>query len=605
VSVGTDGVDVARTRRRALEPRQTRIQCRERTIDTPAAASQAPGPMSVEARMSQAKIASRPQHMPAWFPRGQALLHDPALNKGTAFTAEEREVFGLTGLLPPHVCSQQEQAARVLENFHRLPTPLEKYIFMTSLHDRNETLFFRIVTDHPDEMMPIIYTPTVGLACQKFGHIFQRPRGLFVTARDRGRVKGILRNWPCREVAMIVVTDGERILGLGDLGSNGMGIPVGKLSLYTACAGLHPTQCLPVMLDVGTNNQALREDPLYLGLAQPRLTGSAYDDLVDEFVTAAGEVFPEVVVQFEDFANHNAFALLARYRDRICTFNDDIQGTAAVALAGVLSALRLTQGTLASQRLLFLGAGEAATGIAELAVQAMVAAGTDAAQARRNCWLFDSKGLVVADRAELAPHKRPFAHEHAPLDDFLAAVRTLRPTAIIGVSAAAGAFTRDVLQEMARLNQHPIVFALSNPTSKSECSAQQAYECTGGRALFASGSPFDPVTLGGRTHVPRQGNNSYIFPGVGLGAIAVRSRRISDAMFLAAARALADQVTTQDLAQGSLYPPLGSVREVSAHIAAAVAEVAFEQGHACLPRPDDLLAHVRSCMYEPSYPRYG
>jgi len=543
--------------------------------------------------------------MPAWFPRGQALLRDPALNKGTAFTAEEREVFGLTGLLPPHVCSQQEQAARVLENFHRLPTPLEKYIFMTSLHDRNETLFFRIVTDHPDEMMPIIYTPTVGLACQKFGHIFQRPRGLFVTARDRGRVKGILRNWPFREVAMIVVTDGERILGLGDLGSNGMGIPVGKLSLYTACAGLHPTQCLPVMLDVGTNNRALREDPLYLGLAQPRLTGSAYDELVDEFVTAAGEVFPEVVIQFEDFANHNAFRLLARYRDSICTFNDDIQGTAAVALAGVLSALRLTQGTLASQRLLFLGAGEAATGIAELAVQAMVDAGTDRARARRNCWLFDSKGLVVAERAELAPHKRPFAHEHAPLDDFLAAVRALRPTAIIGVAAAAGAFTPDVLQEMARLNEHPIVFALSNPTSKSECSAQRAYECTGGRALFASGSPFDAVTLGGRTHVPRQGNNSYIFPGVGLGAIAVRSRRISDAMFLAASRALAAQVTPQDLAQGSLYPPLGSVREVSAHIAAAVAEVAFEQGHACLPRPDDLLAHVRSCMYDPSYPHYG
>ena len=542
---------------------------------------------------------------PPWFPRGVTLLHEPALNKGTAFSEAERDVLGLKGLLPPHVCSQDEQVARVLENFRRLPSTLEQYIFMTSLHDRNEALFFRVVTDHPDEMMPIIYTPTVGLACQKFGHIFQRPRGLFVTARDRGQVKRLLRNWPYREVAMIVVTDGERILGLGDLGSNGMGIPVGKLSLYTACAGVQPTQCLPVMLDVGTNNQALRDDPLYLGLAQPRLTGPAYDELVDEFITAAHEVFPGVVIQFEDFANHNAFRLLAKYRDRICTFNDDIQGTAAVALAGLVSALRVTHGALADQRLLFMGAGEAATGIAELAVAAMVDAGADPAWAHRSCWLFDSKGLVVAGRGELAAHKRPFAHEHAPQPDFLAAVRALRPTAIVGVAASAGAFTREVVEEMTRLNEHPIVFALSNPTSKSECTAEQAYEWSAGRALFASGSPFDPVTLGGRSYVPRQGNNSYIFPGVGLGAIAVRAQRITDAMFLAAARSLAEQVTPQDLAQGSLYPPLNHVREVSAHIARAVAEVAYAQGHAALPRPADLLAHVRSCMYDPAYPVYA
>jgi len=540
-----------------------------------------------------------------WFPRGVTLLHDPVLNKGTAFSEIERDVLGLKGLLPPHVCNQEEQAARVLGNFRRLQGPLEKYMFLTALHDRNEALFFRIVTEYPDEMMPIIYTPTVGLACEQFGHIFQRPRGIFVTARDRGQVSSVLRNWPYRNVSMIVVTDGERILGLGDLGSNGMGIPVGKLSLYTACAGVQPTQCLPVMLDVGTNNQPLRDDPLYLGLAQPRLTGLAYDDLVDEFVTAACDVFPGVVIQFEDFANHNAFRLLQKYRDRICMFNDDIQGTAAVALAGLYSALRISQGALEQQRLLFFGAGEAATGTANLAVAAMVERGIDPAVARRCCWLFDSKGLVVASRGGLAEHKRPYAHEHPEQTDLLEAIRELKPTGIIGASAKANAFTREVIGEMARLNPQPIIFSLSNPTSKSECTAQQAYEWSDGRALFASGSPFDPVTVGARRHVPRQGNNSYIFPGVGLGVLAVRARRITDAMFLTAARTLADQVAPLDLEQGSLYPPLSEVREVSARIATAVAEVAFEQGHAAIERPSDLLAHVRSCMYDPRYPEYA
>jgi malate dehydrogenase (oxaloacetate-decarboxylating)(NADP+) len=484
-----------------------------------------------------------PAPLSPWFPRGVTLLHDPELNKGTAFSEAERDRLGLKGLLPPHVCTQAEQVARVLGNLRRLQSPLEKYIFMSALHDRNEALFFRVVMENPDETTPIIYTPTVGLGCQKFGQIFQRPRGVFVTAKDRGHIRDLLRNWPHRDIAMIVVTDGERILGLGDLGSSGMGIPVGKLSLYTACAGIRPAQCLPVMLDVGTNNQTLRDDPLYLGLAQPRLTGAAYDDLVDEFVSAAGEVFPGVVIQFEDFANHNAFRLLKKYRDRICTFNDDIQGTAAVVLAGLYSALRVTRGRLDQQRLLFLGAGEAATGIADLTVAAMVEAGADPAQARRSCWLFDSRGLVVAGRrSELAEHKLPYAHEHAPQADLVAAIRGLEPTALIGVAATAGAFGRPVIEAMTRLNARPIVFALSNPTSKAECTAQQAYEWSGGQALFASGSPFDPVTIGARTWVSRQGNNSYIFPGVGLGAVAVRARRITDEMFLAAARALADQV---------------------------------------------------------------
>ncbi len=555
--------------------------------------------------MSNEKGLFARERVPAWFPRGIALLHDPTLNKSTAFSEAERDALGLRGLLPPHVSTQQQQMARVLENFHRLPSPLEKYIFLTALHDRNEALFFRVVTTHPDEMMPIIYTPTVGLACQQFGHIFQRPRGLFITARDRGRVETILRNWPYREVAMIVVTDGERILGLGDLGSSGMGIPVGKLSLYTALAGVHPNQCLPVMLDVGTNNQTLRNDPLYLGIPAPRLTGAAYDELVDEFITATQEVFPGCVVQFEDFANNNAFRLLEKYRSRICTFNDDIQGTAAVALAGIYSALRVTGRSLAEQKILFLGAGEAATGIADLTVAAMVAHGTPLAEARKRCWLVDSKGLVVASRGELTAHKRPYAHDHPAVNEFLAAIRAIEPTAIIGVAAVGGTFTREVIETMTKLNSRPIVFSLSNPTSKSECTAQQAYEWSGGRALFASGSPFDPVTIAGQTFVSRQGNNSYIFPGVGLAAIAVRAKRITDEMFLAAAQALAEQVSPKDLAQGSLYPPLSQVRDVSAHIAVVVARVAFAQEHAGIEQPDDLLAYVRSQMYEADYDRYA
>jgi len=546
-----------------------------------------------------------PPPLPEWFPRGTALLRDPTLNKGTAFTEDERDALGLRGLLPPHICTQEDQVARVLENFHRLQTPLAKYILIEALQDRNEALFFRVIVENPDEMMPIIYTPTVGLACQQFGHIYRRPRGLFISAADRGRIAQVMRNWPHREAAMIVVTDGERILGLGDLGANGMGIPIGKLALYTACAGLHPRRCLPVMLDVGTNNEALLRDPLYLGLRQKRLAGAGLDELVEEFVEATQEVFPGIVVQFEDFANHNAFRLLDRYRDRICCFNDDIQGTASVTVAGIFSALRVTRKKMSEQTFLCLGAGEAATGISDLLVSAMVAEGMDEPAARRRCWMVDSKGLVVATRQGLAAHKLPYAHDHAPIADFLGAVRALRPTAIIGVGATPGMFTRDVIEEMSRLNERPIVFALSNPTSKSECTAEQAYGWSGGRALFASGSPFDPVMLDGRRFVPRQGNNSYIFPGVGLGVVTVRASRVTDEMFMAAARTLAEHVSEADLAQGSLYPPLNRVRDVSAHIAAAVADVAYRSDLAGVERPADLLDYMRSQMYEPRYVSYA
>jgi len=400
------------------------------------------------------------------------------------------------------------------------------------------------------------------------------------------------------------MTDGERILGLGDQGAQGMGIPVGKLSLYTACAGIHPALCLPIAIDVGTNNETLLADPFYIGLRQHRITGAAYDELIDELIVAAEEVFPGVLLQFEDFANHNAFRLLAKYRDRICTFNDDIQGTAAVALAGLFSALRVSGGALVDQTLLFLGAGEAATGIADLTVAAMAAQGISPAAARARCWLVDSRGLVVQGRGDLAAHKRPYAKDHAPVGDFHAAVRALKPTAIIGVAATGGAFTREVLEEMARINPRPVVFALSNPTSKAECTAEQAYQWTGGRALFASGSPFDPVTLAGRTFVPRQGNNSYIFPGVGLGVIVSRARRVTDDMFMAAARTLGGMVDESDLAQGSLYPPLSRIRAVSAAIATAVAESAYGSGLAGKPRPADVLADVQSQMYDPRYASY-
>ncbi len=540
--------------------------------------------------------------LPEWYPRGTALLRDPTLNKGTAFTDHERDVLGLRGLLPPHVATQDEQLARVLENFHRLQTPLSKYIMLSSLLDRNEALFFRVIMDHADTMMPIIYTPTVGLACQQFGHIYRRPRGLFVSAADRGRISQVMRNWPHREAAMIVVTDGERILGLGDLGANGMGIPIGKLSLYTGCAGLHPWKCLPIMLDVGTNNAALLEDPLYLGLRQRRLTGGAYDELVEEFIVATQEVFPGVIVQFEDFANHNAFRLLRRYRDRVSCFNDDIQGTAAVAVAGVLSALRVTGKTMSEQTFLCLGAGEAATGISDLLVNAMIEEGIDAAAARARCWMVDSKGLVVANRGDLAEHKRPYAHAHAPVSDFLGAVKSLRPTAIIGVGAVPNTFNEDVVREMSRINERPVIFALSNPTSKAECTAQQAYAWSDGRALFASGSPFDPVTMpDGRHFVPRQGNNSYIFPGLGLALVVVGATRVTDTMFLAAARTLARCTTQADLDQGSLFPPLSTVRDVSACIAADVAEIALRDGLASIERPEDLEQAIRAEMYDPRY----
>ncbi|HEX9729309.1 MAG TPA: NAD-dependent malic enzyme [Gemmatimonadales bacterium] len=537
-------------------------------------------------------------------PSGVDLLRDPHLNKGTAFTEEERDALGLRGLLPPRVFTQDQQISRILENYHRKTSDIEKYIYLVSLQDRNEALFYRVLIDHVAEMMPIIYTPTVGQACQLYGHIYRRPNGMYITANDRGRVARVLRNWQAESVSIIVVTDGERILGLGDLGASGMGIPIGKLSLYSALAGIHPDRCLPVTLDVGTENTQLLDDPLYTGLTQRRLRGAEYAELVEEFVAAVQEFFPGALIQFEDFATQNALGLLERYRNRVLCFNDDIQGTAAVTLAGVVGALRITATELRDQRILFYGAGSAATGIANLFVSAMMHDGVPEAEARARCWFVDSKGLVVASRSDLAAHKQPYAHDHAFIQPLEEVVQGLRPTVLIGVSGQAQTFTEPVVRAMAASNDRPIIFALSNPTANSECTAQQAYAWTDGRVVFASGSPFGAVDLAGRRFVPGQGNNAYIFPGVGLGVIASGATRVTDEMFYAAARSLSKQVSQEMLDQGSVYPPLEGIRQVSAAIATAVAEEAYASGVADGPPPADLLDYVRGLMYQPAYESY-
>jgi len=536
---------------------------------------------------------------------GVQLIQDPFLNKGTAFTEEERDAMGLRGLLPPRVLPMDVQIKRVLENFSGKTTDLEKYLYLISLQDENRALFYRVVVDNIAEMMPIIYTPTVGQACQQYAHIFQRPRGLFISAKDRGRIASLLRNWPNKDIRIIVVTDGERILGLGDLGANGMGIPIGKLSLYTACAGINPEQSLPMVFDVGTDNEALLVDPVYFGIQQRRLRGDTYDELFEELVTAVQAVFPKALFQFEDFATANAFRLLMKYRDRICTFNDDIQGTGAVALAGLYSALRITGSKLKEQKVLFQGAGEAGIGIGNVIVPAMMAEGSSEEEARSRCWYFDVNGLVVRSRRDLADHQLPYAHDHEPMSDFLSAIESLRPTAIVGVSAQPKAFTRQVLETMARFNERPIVFALSNPTSKAECTAEEAYSWTQGHAIFASGSPFQPVTINGKSYVPGQCNNAYIFPGVGLGVIACEAKYVTDEMISSAAKALAGEVAETDLEQGHIFPSLTRIRRVSAVIAVAVAEVAFNRGLARKPKPDNLLTYIESQMYEPKYKHYA
>jgi malate dehydrogenase (oxaloacetate-decarboxylating)(NADP+) len=534
-------------------------------------------------------------------PTGYDLLRNPRLNKGTAFTEAQRRAWGVEGLLPPAVTTLALQVARRHAEIAALQDDLQKYLVLSDLQTRNETLYYAVLMSDPATYMPIVYTPTVGEACQKFGHIFRAPRGMYLPVSSRGRLKQLLSNWPERDVRFIVVTDGERILGLGDLGAGGMGIPIGKLSLYTACAGVPPQYCLPIVLDVGTNNQVLLDDPLYQGLRQHRVRGEEYLAFIDEFVAAVEQLYPKCCIQWEDFANFNAVPVLARYRDKICTFNDDIQGTAGVALAGIYGALRITGQKLSEQRFLFLGAGSAATGIAELISLAMAQEGMDLAAARRRNALFDINGLLVTSRTDLAGFQKPFAQEAAPVPTFVAAVEALKPTGIIGVSTVPKLFNHDVIGAMARINQRPIIFPYSNPTSRSECSAEEAYRWSDGRAVFASGSPFPPVEIAGRHFVPGQGNNVYIFPAMGMAVFATEAKRVTEEMFIVAARAVAEQVTEENLSTGLIYPPQSHILNASLHVAERIAAYIFDQGLARVPRPDDVGALIRARAYRPVY----
>ncbi|CAH1451962.1 unnamed protein product [Lactuca virosa] len=539
---------------------------------------------------------------------GHNLLRDPHHNKGLAFTERERDAHYLHGLLPPTVFTQELQEKKVMHLIRQYEVPLQRYIAMIDLQERNERLFYKLLVDHVEELLPVVYTPTVGEACQKFGSIFRRPQGLYISLKDKGQVLEVLRNWPQRFIQVIVVTDGERILGLGDLGCQGMGIPVGKLSLYTALGGVRPSACLPITIDVGTNNEKLLNDEFYIGLKQHRATGEEYAELLEEFMTAVKRNYGEkILVQFEDFANHNAFELLNKYHNTHLVFNDDIQGTASVVLAGLLSALKLLGGTLSDHTFLFLGAGEAGTGIAELiALQISKQTSVNVEEARKKIWLVDSKGLLVSSRKETLPHfKLPWAHEHEPINNLLDAVKEIKPTVLIGTSGVGRQFTQEVVEAMSSNNEKPLIMALSNPTSQAECTAEEAYTWSQGRAIFASGSPFDPMTYEDKVFVPGQANNAYIFPGFGLGLIMCGATRVHDDLLLAASEGLASQVTDENFAKGIIYPPYSCIRKISAHIAASVAAKAYELDLASvLPRPNDLVKFAESCMYSPTYPNY-
>ncbi|XP_055965998.1 NADP-dependent malic enzyme [Sorex fumeus] len=536
--------------------------------------------------------------------RGYAVTRNPHLNKDLAFTLEERQQLNIHGLLPPSFIGQDVQVLRIMKNFERLTTDFDRYLLLMDLQDRNEKLFYRVLMSDVEKFMPIVYTPTVGLACQQYSLAFRKPRGLFISIHDQGHIASVLNAWPEDHIKAIVVTDGERILGLGDLGCNGMGIPVGKLALYTACGGMNPQECLPITLDVGTENEELLKDPLYIGLRQRRVRGPEYDKFLDEFMEAVSSKYGmNCLIQFEDFANRNAFRLLNKYQNRYCTFNDDIQGTASVAVAGILAALRITKNKLSDQTILFQGAGEAALGIAHLLVMAMEKEGLSKEKALKKIWLVDSKGLIVKGRASLTHEKEEFAHEHKEMKNLEDVVKELKPTALIGVAAIGGAFSEQILKDMAAFNERPIIFALSNPTSKAECTAEQCYTLTKGRAIFASGSPFDPVTLpNGQTLYPGQGNNSYVFPGVALGVVACGLRHIPDKIFLTTAEVIAQQVSDKHLQEGRLYPPLNTIRDVSLKIALKIVQDAYKEKTATVyPEPHNKEEYVRSQMYNTDY----
>jgi len=545
---------------------------------------------------------------------GQALLENPLLNKGSAFSEEERREFGLSGLVPPHVSTTEEQLARTYGSYTQKNSDIERFIYLVSLQDRNETLFYRLLQEHITEMMPIIYTPVVGEGCKQYSRIYRRPRGLYISYTQRDNIDTLLANAANKDIDVIVVTDGERILGLGDLGVGGMGIPVGKLSLYTLCAGVPPARTLPMILDVGTDNQELLQDPLYLGWRHERVRGQDYDDFVEALVTAVIKRFPNVLLQWEDFAKNNATRLLERYRDRLCTFNDDIQGTGAVTLAGLLAAMRATATKISNQQIVMLGAGSSATGISDQIVSAMISEGLNLEEAKASIWLVDSRGLVHSDRSGLEPFKQKYAQDIARTSEwqlpnpnqitFFDVIKNVKPSILVGTSAQPGAFTESVIGEMAKHVEHPVIFPLSNPTSKSEAIPADLIRWTEGRALVATGSPFAPVVFEGRTFHIGQCNNAFIFPGVGLGVIGCGARRVTNEMFVAAARALAEFSPAMIDPTASLYPALEGVRNLSRNVALAVAKEAVRSGLAESVSESDLERRIDGKIWTPRYARY-
>lgn len=535
--------------------------------------------------------------------RGLDLLQDPALNKSTGYTEAEKEALGLVGLVPDVTESIELQLKRVLLQLSKQPNPLAQYIYLMNLLDHDEVLFYKTVMSDPARFLPIVYDPTIGEACLKFGHIFRQPRGLYLSITRRGRVKEILRNWPVKDIRFICVTDGGRILGLGDLGANGMGIPIGKLQLYTAAAGVPPQYLLPMYLDAGTNNEPYLADPLYLGLRQKRPSTADLYSFVDEFVEAVQEVFPKCCIHFEDWTGVDAVHLLERYRDKYCVYNDDVQGTAGITLAGMINACELKGSKLSDESYLFLGAGSAGIGLANLLCSALVEEGLTLEQAQSRVHMFDVNGLLEPSRTDLVDFQKPYAHPHAPCKDFVAAINDLKPTTIIGVSTIGGAFSQKVVEAICAHNERPIILALSNPTDHAECTAEQAYRWSKGKAIYAAGVPFDPVVLNGVTYLPGQANNFYIFPAVGMAIFATQASRVSDQMFIEAARAVADQVPPDLLKQGLLYPRQEEMLEIEIKTAARVAKLVFDSGLARVDRPADYEAFIRQHVYKPEYPK--
>ena len=533
--------------------------------------------------------------------RGVEILNDPSLNKSTAYTEAERQSLGLVGLVPDVTESEDLQLQRVLLQLSHKTTDLDRYIYLVNLLDHDETLFYRTVMSDPSRFLPIVYDPTIGEACLKFGHIFRGPRGMYLSIKRRGHVKEILRNWPVKDVRFICVTDGGRILGLGDLGANGMGIPIGKLQLYTAAAGVPPQGLLPMYLDAGTNNEQYLNDPLYLGMRERRPATADLYSFVDEFVEAVQEVFPKCCIHFEDWTGVDAVHLLERYRDKACVYNDDVQGTAGITLAGMINATKLKGTQLKDEKYLFLGAGSAGIGLANLLCSALVQQGMSLQDAQSRVHMFDINGLLESTRTDLFDFQKPYAHAHAPTRDFVAAIESIRPTTIIGVSTIGGAFTQKVVEAMSRVNERPIILALSNPTDHAECTAEQAYTWSKGKAIYAAGVQFPPVHMGGQTFLPGQANNFYIFPAVGMAIYATEAKRVTDAMFIEAARAVADQVPAELLKQGLLYPLQANILETEIKTAARVAKLIFDAGLARVARPSDMEAFIRSHVYTPTY----